>query len=201
MKINTQARVDEGGKFARLAGVRRTGAPGSDTHLRIDRQLRSTSAGQSAGATVRAAELVRAGLFYEGRAAHFNAAQSPARVDEGSDLTEQFSFSIKDLKVTHFSEAQNLNITIHLRYETGIADKAYPDFRLVYQDIEEFLANYPNETDYWEIINKKLTLMVLNKYPIVSMVTSDIQISPTRLAPYQRSSMVTQHRAGKSRNR
>jgi hypothetical protein len=128
----------------------------------------------------------------------FTGAHPSASLDEGSDLNEEFSFSIKDFKMEHFSDVQNLNITIRLRYVTGIADKEYPDFRVIYKDILGFLANYLNETDYWEIINKKLTLMILNKYSVVSMVTSDIEISPTKLVPYQRSSVVTRHRSGKS---
>ena len=54
-------------------------------------------------------------------------------------LIEQFSFLIKDFKIDHQGENNNLNITI------------------------------------WEILNKKITLMVLEKYPAIEKITSQMQ--------------------------
>jgi hypothetical protein len=110
-------------------------------------------------------------------------------------LIEEFSFLIQDFKTNHQSEINNLNIKIRYSYETGISDSKYPDFRLILKDIQDFLENYPNEEDYWEILNKKLTLMVLKKYPVLLSVTSEMQVSPSRLDPYSRSSIVTRHQS------
>ncbi len=76
-------------------------------------------------------------------------------------LTEEFSFLIGDFKMNHQSEVNNLNIKVRLLYENNISDSKYPDFRAIAKDIEEFLNNYPNKIDYWEILNKKLTLLGL----------------------------------------
>jgi len=108
---------------------------------------------------------------------------------------EEFSFLIQDFKMNHQSETNNLNIKVRFCYETGISDSKYPDFRLIVKDIQDFLENYPDEVGYWEIVNKKLTLMVLKKYPVLSGVTSEIQVSPSRLVPYLRSSIVTRHQS------
>jgi hypothetical protein len=70
-------------------------------------------------------------------------------------MVEEFSFLIKDFKIEHQGETNNLNITIQYRYRVDISDSEYPDFRLVAKDIEMFLTNYPNEKDYWEILNRK----------------------------------------------
>ena len=110
-------------------------------------------------------------------------------------LVEEFSFLIKDLKVDHQAEINNLNITISYRYISDIKESAYPDFRLLTKDIETFLANYPNETDYWEIVNKRLTALLLKKYPEIASITSEVKADPTRLDPYFRSSRVTRERA------
>jgi hypothetical protein len=68
---------------------------------------------------------------------------------ENPDLsTEEFSFLIQDFKMNHQSEINNLNIKIRVRYEGGISDSKYPDFRAILKDIENFLNNYPNKTDY-----------------------------------------------------
>ncbi len=110
-------------------------------------------------------------------------------------LTEEFSFLMQDFKITHQSEDNILNIKVRYCYQNGILDSKYPDFRGILNDIQDFLTNYPNEIDYWEIVNKKLTLIVLRKYPVLSSVTSEMQVSPSRLTPYIRSSIATRYQS------
>jgi hypothetical protein len=110
-------------------------------------------------------------------------------------LSEEFSFFIQDFKMNHQSEVNNLNIKVRLRYENGISDSKYPDFRAIAKDIEDFLNNYPNKVDYWEILNKNLTLMVLKKYFMIASITSEIQVSPSQKVSYLRSSIVTRSRS------
>jgi hypothetical protein len=111
--------------------------------------------------------------------------------------TEEFSFLIEDLKMNHQSEVNNLNIKVRVRYENNISDGKYPDFRAIAKDIEAFLSNYPNKVDYWEILNKKLTFLVLRKYPMLSSITSEIQVSLSKEVSYLRSSIVTRSRSGR----
>ncbi|HEY6121885.1 MAG TPA: hypothetical protein VIV66_18150 [Pyrinomonadaceae bacterium] len=107
---------------------------------------------------------------------------------------EEFSFLIKDFKIDHQGENNNLNITIWYRYKSHLSNAEYPDFTLVAKDIEKLLTNYPNKEDYWEILNKKITLMVLEKYPAIARITSQMQVSPSPGDPYLRSSIVTRDR-------
>jgi hypothetical protein len=107
-------------------------------------------------------------------------------------LSEEFSFLIQDFKMNHQSEINNLNIKIRYRYANGITENEYPDFRVILKNIEEFLDNYPNKIDYWEILNKKLTLKLLKKYPMLESITSEIQVSPSQKVAYLRSSIVMQ---------
>ena len=109
-------------------------------------------------------------------------------------MVEEFSFLIKDFKTEHQGQTNNLNITIQYRYRVNISVSEYPDFRLVAKAIEMFLTNYPNEKDYWEILNKKITLLVLDKYPPITKVTCQMQVFPSALVPYLRSSIVTRER-------
>ena len=111
-------------------------------------------------------------------------------------LVEEFSFVIKNLKVAH-QGGNTLNITVRYRYKSNVLVDDYPGFRLVAKDIETFLTNYPNDTDYWEIVNKKIPLLVLDKYSAIALVTSQIDVSPTTAVPYFRSSITTRHRTGR----
>ena len=114
-------------------------------------------------------------------------------------LTEEFKFLIKDFKIDHQGENNNLNITIRYRYKARITNAEYPDFTAVATDIETLLANYPNKTDYWEILNKRITMMVLEKYPPIVEITSEVQVSPSPKNHYARSSIVTRNRTTLSR--
>jgi hypothetical protein len=109
-------------------------------------------------------------------------------------LEEQFSFLIKDFKIDHQGENNNLNITIWYRYKAHLSNAEYPNFMLIAKDIETLLTNYPNEGDYWEILNKKITLIVLEKYPAIAKITSQLQVSPSPQDPYLRSSIVMRDR-------
>ncbi len=116
-------------------------------------------------------------------------------------LVEEFSFSIKDFRMDHQGQANNLNILVSYRYVANISKADYPDFRWLAKDIETLLASYPNEDDYWEIVNKQLTALLLKKYSGVASVTCEISVDPTSVVPYSRSSRVTRERSDGRTNR
>ncbi|HEV8430077.1 MAG TPA: hypothetical protein VGQ41_19400 [Pyrinomonadaceae bacterium] len=112
-----------------------------------------------------------------------------------AQLVEEFSFLIKDFRMDHQGQANNLNISISYRYAANISKADYPDFRWLAKDIETLLSNYPNEDDYWEIVNKQITALLLKKYPGIASVTSEIKVDPTSAVLYTRSSRVTRERS------
>jgi len=118
-------------------------------------------------------------------------------------LVEEFSFVIKDFKMDHQTQTNNLNISISYRYVANIQKADYPDFRWLAKDVETLLSNYPNKDDYWEIVNKQITALLLNKYPGITSITCELKVDPSSLVPYTRSSRVTrerlQHRPNRNR--
>jgi hypothetical protein len=110
-------------------------------------------------------------------------------------LTEEFSFLIKDFKVDHQGGINNLNLTVTYGYIQNLSDGLYPDFRLIARDIETLLRHYPNRTDYWEVMNKKLTLAVLTKYPQIACITIRMEVSPSDDDQYSRTSITTLNRS------
>jgi hypothetical protein len=119
---------------------------------------------------------------------------SQRKVQDHGRLVEEFSFWIKDFKVDHQGEHHNLNISISYRYVGNITKTQYPDFRWLAKDVETLLTNYPNEDDYWEIVNKQLTALLLKKYAGLMSVTIELKVDPSPLVPYTRSSRVTRQR-------
>lgn len=112
---------------------------------------------------------------------------------------EEFSFLIKDFKIDHQTENNNLNISISFRYVPNITKSEYPDFRWLAKDVETLLTTYPNEDDYWEIVNKQITSLLLTKYRSLASVTCELKVDPSRNVPYTRSSRVTRERPASNR--
>jgi hypothetical protein len=124
---------------------------------------------------------------------------APARVSQAAQqrLSEEFSFLIKDFKIDHQGETNTLNIAISYRYVVDIKNSDYPDFRWLAKDVESLLSNYPNKTDYWEIVNKRITALLLEKYSAMASVTCELRVDPSQNVPYSRSSRATRERTTK----
>ena len=78
----------------------------------------------------------------------------------------------------------------------NIANADYPDFRWLAKDVETLLSNYPNKTDYWEIVNKQITALLMKKYPAIASLTCELRVDPSPVVPYSRFSRVTRKRLG-----
>lgn len=56
-------------------------------------------------------------------------------------------------------------------------------------EIKDFLANYPNQEDYWEIVNKKLVLFLSKLYPNQNKIQTILSIEPDSNKPFSRKSI------------
>lgn len=101
---------------------------------------------------------------------------------------ENFGFKINDYKMEHYDDLISLNLIVKYRINTSpqteINPDFYPDFLVIIDQIKDFLINYPNETDYWEIINRKLAQSILIKNPQISSLKIKIEIKPNLKDPY-----------------
>jgi len=124
---------------------------------------------------------------------------APATVSQTAQqrLSEEFSFLIKDFKIDHQGETNTLNISISYRYVVDIKNSDYPDFRWLAKDVESLLSNYPNKTDYWEIVNKRITALLMQRYPGITSLTCELKVDPSQNVPYTRSSRATRERTTK----
>ncbi|HRE83592.1 MAG TPA: hypothetical protein PLN52_21280 [Opitutaceae bacterium] len=98
-------------------------------------------------------------------------------------VTESFSLEIRGLPLDH-QGPQVVDVFLKLTYVEGIAPADYPDFEVIEREVKVFLAKYPNEKDYIEIVNKKLCLDLLKRYPVVTVVAIDVKTYPTMTVPY-----------------
>lgn len=110
-------------------------------------------------------------------------------------LREGFYFLMNDYKMEHQGEVNTLNLKLNYEYKTGIAAQEYPDFIPIRKDVDAFLREYPNETAFWEIVNKQLTAKLLEKYPALASITCELQVTPSSKYSFTRGSIVTRYRA------
>jgi hypothetical protein len=123
----------------------------------------------------------------------------------GIDFNEGFSFEINDYGLDHQGGAVvDLKIDLDFKKDFAVADPyAYPEFVSIVNFVEDYLVSYPNETDFWEILNKNLVNELLTqtiptvfgaKYnldQILDDITVDIDVkSGSSLVNYDRSSQV-----------
>ena len=119
---------------------------------------------------------------------------------------EAFSFSIEDYYIEHQGTAiLDIDITLDFKKPKGQRKpEDYYEFQQIIHYIDSYLVDYPNETDYWEILNTNLaTSLITDKIPTawnttyklaksVAELTVDIEVQAgSGGAAYTRSSSVT----------
>jgi hypothetical protein len=93
-------------------------------------------------------------------------------------LDESWSFALKDYVIEHQGQAV-IDLVASYDYVNGIGENnpfEYPDFTQISNYIQAFLVNYPNETDFWEILNKNLVAELLTE-PITTEFGFDYQLA------------------------
>lgn len=102
-------------------------------------------------------------------------AQSISQCDRQQEI---FTFQIPN-----YADAQNgavLNIKVAYRLTPeAIAKNDYPDFIPIRKEVITYLTNYPNNADFWEIVNKNLAKRLLDKYPQISSLSIELEVMPT----------------------
>lgn len=104
---------------------------------------------------------------------------------------EAWSFTIAGYDMRHDEGVYRLDIEVSYTYVPDIRDDAYPDWRLIAEDIKDFLARYPNPKHYWEIVNKGLAKTLAAKYHVLDSLTIKIVVPPLESNALQRTSTVT----------
>ena len=119
---------------------------------------------------------------------------------------ESFSFAIRDYYVEHQGTAiLDIDVTLDFKKPRGKRKPGdYYEFQQIIHYIDSYLADYPNETDYWEILNTNLaTSLITDKIPTawntsyklaksVAELTVDIEVQAGSGGPaYTRTSSVT----------
>ncbi len=96
---------------------------------------------------------------------------------------ESISFAIEKFPVQQ-QGPQVVDLAVHLEYAPGLAPKDFPDFEVIYRQLEDWMTRYPAKSDYWEIFNRQLCRDVLAHYTMLASVTLELTVHPTFSVPY-----------------
>jgi hypothetical protein len=103
----------------------------------------------------------------------------------------------------HHQGINHLDINIKYNYISTRSPGLGPIPSILARDLDSILVLYPNTTDWWEIVNKKITAFYMNHYPGIDSLSSNILVHWTSGAgveyghKYPTRSITCRTRAGK----
>lgn len=100
-----------------------------------------------------------------------------------TNFSSHMELSINRYIISHRFGLHALNINVEMDGMT-ITDEAQ-----VANEVKDFLANYPNQEDYWEILNKKLVVFLYKLYPKQKKIETILTIEPDSKKPFSRKSI------------
>lgn len=110
---------------------------------------------------------------------------------EPTTTTEEYGFTIPDLVIAHSTAQAVVTVTIRYVYEPDVEEAQYVDFNQVAKTARGFLTAKRDPNTYWEVLNKTLTRTILDAYPVLVGVTSELSVKPNRADPLPNVSIVT----------
>lgn len=111
-------------------------------------------------------------------------ADTSALTSERSSSHHQFV--LENYAIVHQGHHQ---VTITMAYRLDAIGSSPTPGELQHY-IDSFLQTYPNETDYWELVNRNLVIALINTYQSLIDVTLELAVAPCESFPHQRGSIV-----------
>jgi hypothetical protein len=135
----------------------------------------------------------------------FVATQLQPYLSQGSKeevLQREWGFLIEGYSIRH-QGGNKLNISLRCTPKNRLPGESAagvdsPDSSTIYYQTLQFLNHYPNEQDYWELVNRNLTETILQANPAIASITTNLEVLPTQQTPYTRSTTVTRTDDGRT---
>ncbi|MEM9976314.1 MAG: hypothetical protein AAF808_01670 [Cyanobacteria bacterium P01_D01_bin.2] len=105
-----------------------------------------------------------------------------------STVAQDIATSPSSIVILH--QGMSSHIDFFLQYGLNDGGSNLEDDTLI-RDVAELLMNYPEDYDYWEIVNVSITQNLLEKYPQLDYITLQLEIHPRTRVPYHCVSTVT----------
>jgi hypothetical protein len=123
------------------------------------------------------------------------------RTNNRNLVEREFTLKKADIQLKNYAiKHQGKNVLdINIKYlDRASRSKSRNEKNLfLTRQLQELLENYPNEDDYWEIMNCNITKKLLQKNQDLSSITIAITVHPSRKFPYYRTTNVTRQGSDK----
>lgn len=104
---------------------------------------------------------------------------------------QNWSVSVKGYAVEHHHMANTVNIAVKYALKESSTALNTANFMPLLNRVTQFLVEYPNENDYWEVVNRRLTETILQEHPEIRSLTISLEVLPRDPIPYTGISTVT----------
>jgi|GEM_PF-3382014 len=108
-----------------------------------------------------------------------------------SVVMQNWSFSVKGYAVEHHHMANTVNIAVKYSLKESSTALNTANFTPLLNRVTQFLVEYPNEDDYWEVVNCRLTETILQEHSEMRSLTISLEVLPRDTVLYIGISTVT----------
>lgn len=105
-------------------------------------------------------------------------------------LNEFYNVEVKKFHVFLDNAEHDIDIDITWNFPINPTPEDYIDSNLVVNTAKTFLKEYPNKSDFWEVINHKLVKMMIDKFPRIKSISIKLDVPATKLDPYHHYTLV-----------
>lgn len=105
-------------------------------------------------------------------------------------LLESYAVKINALQVNLDNGKYIIAVDLKWSFKKNVNASDYTDSNLIVNDVKNFLSTYPDKKDFWEVINHKLALFLINKYTSLASIKTKLIIPASPLDPYPHASTV-----------
>ena len=116
--------------------------------------------------------------------------------DNARSSMRDWSFAFENYPMNHQWMANTLDIAVRYKLKPTASSHNAPDFTTIFNQVNQFLTDHDSQDDYWEIVNRKLTDVILRENPTLDSVTIRLQVQPRPNIPFTCTTTVTRTTSG-----
>lgn len=105
-------------------------------------------------------------------------------------LLETYSIKIEKLNVNLDSGKHVIDVIAAWTFKENPDPSDYIDSNIVISDIKKFLAEYPNKSDFWEVVNHNLTKHMIEKFKNLRSMSIKLDVLVSKTDHYEHYTLV-----------
>ena len=117
-------------------------------------------------------------------------ALSTQTLAESIKLKEFYSVEIQHLNAKLDNADHDLTVNLKWSFKVNPTPSDYVDSNLMIGETKKFLTEYPNKTDFFEVVNHNLAKHLIEKFKTVKAINIKISVPATKMDPFDHYTLV-----------